>query len=110
MKLIAIKRAFYDNRLLEKGQAFDFAGQKVPSWAREPGEAQKVIAPEHVVFVLLHRVRRFGKSPHALELAPLHRYIASGLDPGQNRLDRSDLFPQFVIHRLSPRPRAAGNS
>lgn len=46
MQLIAIKRAFYDNRLLEKGQAFDFAGQKVPSWAREPGEAQKVIASE----------------------------------------------------------------
>lgn len=39
MRLIAIKRAFYDNRLLERGDSFEFSGDKPPKWAREPAVA-----------------------------------------------------------------------
>lgn len=39
MKLVAIKRAFYDNRLLDRGDSFEFHGEKVPKWAREPAAA-----------------------------------------------------------------------
>lgn len=47
MKLTVIKRAFFNNELLERGKVIDWPdGRKVPSWLKKPDEAAAVIAAE----------------------------------------------------------------
>lgn len=36
-ELVAKKRGFYNNRLVERGATFLFKGGEMPSWAVEPG-------------------------------------------------------------------------
>lgn len=42
--LVAVAHGFYDNRLLNPGDSFEFDGTKVPKWAAAPADAAKQLA------------------------------------------------------------------